>query len=46
MYDRLLALGFSEQMARDILVLFPDSDELRRYLYFAELFHACRERTE
>ena len=39
MYDRLLALGFTEQMARDILVLFPDPDELRTYVYFAELLH-------
>lgn len=39
MYDRLLALGFTEQMARDILVLFPEPDELRTYVYFAELFH-------
>ena len=46
MYDRLLALGFTEQMARDILVLFPEPDKLRRYVYFAEPFHACRERTE
>ena len=46
MYDRLLALGFTEQMAMDILALFPDSDELRQYVYFAELFHTCRERTE
>ena len=29
MYERLLALGFTEQMARDMLVLFPDPDELR-----------------
>lgn len=46
MYDRLLALGFTEQMAMDILTLFPDPDELRQYVYFAELFHAYRERTE
>lgn len=46
MYERLLACGFTEQMAMDILVLFSDPDELRRYVYFAELFHACRERTE
>ena len=46
MYERLLALGFTEQMAINILTLFPDPDELRRYVYFAELFHACRERTE
>ena len=39
MYERLLALGFTEQMARDILVLFPDPDELRAYVYFAELLH-------
>ena len=45
MYDRLLACGFTEQMARDIFTLFPDSDELRQYVYFAELFHACQERT-
>ena len=38
MYDRLLALGFTEQMAMDILTLFPDPDELRTYVYFAELF--------
>lgn len=46
MYERLLACGFTDQMAMDILTLFPDPDELRRYVYFAELFHACRERTE
>nr|DAG85017.1 MAG TPA: AGA PTS system mannose/fructose/sorbose family IID component [Caudoviricetes sp.] len=39
MYERLLALGFTEQMAMDILTLFPDPDELRTYVYFAELFH-------
>ena len=39
MYERLLALGFTEQMARDILVLFPEPDELRAYVYFAELLH-------
>ncbi len=39
MYERLLALGFTEQMAMDILALFPDPDELRTYVYFAELFH-------
>lgn len=46
MYDRLLALGFTEQMAHDVLTLFPDPDELRQYVYFAELFHPCPERTE
>lgn len=46
MYERLLACGFTEQMAMDILTLFPAPDELRQYVYFAELFHACRERTE
>ena len=39
MYERLLALGFTEQMARDVLVLFPEPDELRTYVYFAELLH-------
>lgn len=39
MYERLLALGFTEQMARDIWVLFPEPDELRTYVYFAELLH-------
>lgn len=39
MYERLLACGFTEQMAMDILALFPDSDELRTYVYFAELLH-------
>lgn len=39
MYERLLALGFTEQMAMDILALFPESDELRTYVYFAELLH-------
>ncbi len=39
MYERLLACGFTEQMAMDILTLFPDPDELRTYVYFAELFH-------
>jgi hypothetical protein len=39
MYNRLLALGFTEQMAMDILTLFPDPDELRTYVYFAEMFH-------
>nr|DAH26573.1 MAG TPA: hypothetical protein [Caudoviricetes sp.] len=46
MYERLLAIGYTEQMARDVLTLFPDPDELRQYVYFAELLHACRERTE
>ena len=39
MYDRLLAIGYTEQMAMDILRLFPDPEELRTYVYFAELFH-------
>ena len=39
MYERLLACGFTEQMAMDILALFPDPDELRTYVYFAEMFH-------
>lgn len=39
MYERLLACGFTEQMAMDILALFSDPDELRTYVYFAELFH-------
>jgi hypothetical protein len=39
MYERLLALGFTEQMARDILVLFSEPDELRTYVFFAELLH-------
>ena len=39
MYERLLALGFTEQMAKDILVLFPEPDELRTYVYFAELLN-------
>lgn len=39
MYERLLACGFTEQMAMDILALFSDSDELRTYVYFAEMFH-------
>lgn len=39
MYERLLACGFTEQMAMDILKLFPGPDELRNYVYFAELFH-------
>ena len=39
MYDRLLALGFTEQMARDILFLFQDPDDLKKYIYFAELLH-------
>lgn len=39
MYDRLLAFGLTEQMAMDILALFPDPDELRTYVYFAEIFH-------
>ena len=43
MYERLIACGYTEQMARDILTLFPDSEELRIYVYFAELF--CEERT-
>lgn len=39
MYDRLIACGYTKQMASDILELFPDPDELRRYVYFAEMFH-------
>lgn len=39
MYDRLLEIGFTEQMAKDVLILFPDPDELELYVYFAELFH-------
>lgn len=46
MYERLLAIGYTDQMARDVLTLFPDPDELRQYVYFAELFHARQERTE
>ena len=39
MYDRLLVIGYTEQMAMDILRLVPDPEELRTYVYFAELFH-------
>ncbi len=39
MYDRLLAIGYTEQMAMDILQLFQDPEELRAYVYFAEMFH-------
>lgn len=42
MYERLIACGYTEQMAQDILKLFPDPEELRRYVYFAELFHEER----
>ncbi len=38
MYERLIACGYTEQMARDILILFADPEELRRYVYFAEMF--------
>lgn len=39
MYERLLSCGFTEKMAMDILTLFPDPDEPRTYVYFAEIFH-------
>lgn len=39
MYERLLACGFTEQMAMDILALFPDPDKLKTYVYFAEMFN-------
>ena len=42
MYERLIACGYTEQMARDILALFPDPEELRIYVYFAELFRGER----
>lgn len=42
MYERLIAFGYTEQMARDILTLFPDPEELRIYVYFAELFREER----
>lgn len=42
MYERLIACGYTEQMARDILTLFPDQKELRIYVYFAELFRGER----
>lgn len=42
MYDRLIACGYTDQMARDILTLFPDPEELRIYVYFAELFREER----
>lgn len=38
MYDRLIACGYTEQMVRDILALFQDPEELRQYVYFAEMF--------
>lgn len=42
MYERLIARGYTEQMARDILTLFPDPEELRIYVHFAELFREER----
>lgn len=42
MYDRLIACGYTEQMAEDILKLFTDPEELRIYVYFAELFREER----
>lgn len=38
MYERLLACGFTKQMAKDIITLFPDMDELKTYVYFVEMF--------
>ena len=43
MYDRLIACGYTEQMAENILKLFTDPEELRIYVYFAEMFR--KERT-
>lgn len=42
MYERLIKCGFTAQMAADILKLFPDQEELRIYVYFAELFREER----
>ena len=42
MYERLIACGYTEKMARVILTLFPDPEELRIYVYFAELFREER----
>ena len=45
MYEKLLSIGYTEQMALDILRLFPNLDDLKQYVYFAELFYQG-ERTE
>ncbi len=38
MYERLLACGFTKQMAKDIIALFPNMDELKMYVHFVEMF--------
>lgn len=43
MYERLLACGFTEQMAMDVLALFPDPDELRTYVYDEEILQSLKK---
>lgn len=39
MYERLLACGFTKQIATDILAIFSDPSELSKYVFFVEMFH-------
>lgn len=39
MYERLLKLGYTEQMAQDVLTLFPDPTELKKYVLFTEMLY-------
>lgn len=39
MEERLIACGFTEQMARDAVTLHPDYDDLERYVRMIELIY-------
>lgn len=42
MYDRLLACGYPEDMARDIIAQLSDPTELEYYVRFIELLYDDR----
>lgn len=42
MYDWLLACGYSEDMARDIIAQHSDPTELKHYVRFIELLYDDR----
>lgn len=42
MEERLLACGFTETMARDVVALYPDKADLERYVRMIELIYDDR----
>lgn len=43
MFDRLIACGFTERMARDIIITFAnDMDGLKEYVKTVELMHNAK----